>query len=207
MKAAPVKLISVLVPYVAVLLGLYIFENAWIAILVYHVGIAAFLIAGDRKALLRRIYTGWNSPLAALGVVLPAMIVPILLLLWQYMQLEATPLDFVLARFGLRGIPWLLFVAYFSTVQPFLEELYWRGHLQGDRRCVSWTDFAFGGYHVLVLAWFIKLPWLAPAFLVLAGTAFVWRHWTSKLGGLAVPLLSHAVADISIMVATCVLMQ
>ena len=54
MKTARLKLISALVPYVAVVIGLYILENAWIAIGLYHFGIAVFLIAGDRNSLLKR---------------------------------------------------------------------------------------------------------------------------------------------------------
>ena len=36
MKRAWLKLISVLVPYVAVVVGLYVLKNAWIAIGLYH---------------------------------------------------------------------------------------------------------------------------------------------------------------------------
>ena len=96
---------------------------------------------------------------------------------------------------------------YFSTVQPFLEELYWRGYLESGRKYFSWTDLAFAGYHILVLAWFIKLPWLVIAFIVLAGAAYVWRYMAARLEGLIVPLLSHIIADVSIIAVTCVLIR
>lgn len=207
MKAERLKLISVLVPYVAVLIGLYVFKNAWVAIGLYHFGITVFLIAGDRNSLLKRVCTGWNSIIAVIGIVMSVMISPIIFFFWEHMQLESIPLNSALANFGLHGTSWFFFMIYFSTVQPFLEELYWRGYLERGHKYFSWTDLAFAGYHILVLAWFIKVPWLAIAFIVLAVAAYIWRYIASKLEGLAVPLLSHIVADVSIIAVICVLIR
>ena len=52
MKTAQLKLISVLVPYVAVIIGLYVLKNAWVAIGLYHFGLIAFLIFGDILAVM-----------------------------------------------------------------------------------------------------------------------------------------------------------
>jgi membrane protease YdiL (CAAX protease family) len=207
MKTAWLKLISVLVPYVAVLVGLYVLKNAWIAIGLYHSGIAVFLIAGNRNNLLKKVSAGWNSLMVTAGVLMTAIIIFIIPFLWKYMQLENMPLNSVLTNFGLHGTSWFFFMIYFSTVQPFLEELYWRGYLECGHKYFSWTDLAFAGYHILVLAWFIKLPWLVIAFIVLTVAAYIWRYLASKLEGLIVPLLSHIVADISIIAVTYVLIQ
>ena len=207
MKSTPLKLISALVPYVAVLIGLYILKNAWIAVGLYHFGITVFLVTGNRSRLLKKAYTGWNSIASVIGILMSAMIFPIIFFFWKLMQLEGMPLSSALSSFGLHGTSWFFFMIYFSTVQPLLEELYWRGYLICSHKYFSWTDFAFAGYHILILAWFIKLPWLIIAFILLTLAAFVWRHLASKFEGLLVPLLSHIVADISIIVATYVLIQ
>ncbi len=207
MKTARLKLISALVPYIAVLIGLYVLKNAWIAIGLYHFSITVFLIAGDKNSLLKRVCTGWNFRIAVVGIVMSVLIFPIIFFLWGHMQLENAPLNSTLANFGLYGTSWFFFMIYFSIVQPFLEELYWRGYLESNRKHFSWTDFAFAGYHILVLAWFIKLPWLVIAFIVLTVAAYIWRYIASKLEGLAVPLLSHIVADVSIVVVTCLLIR
>jgi membrane protease YdiL (CAAX protease family) len=206
-KTAWLKLISVAVPYVAVVIGLYVLKNAWISIGLYHIPIAFFLIAGDRNNLLKKIRTGWNPIMAAAGIVVSAMIFPFIFIFREYIQLENMRLNTALANFGLHGSSWLFFMIYFSTIQPFLEELYWRGYLECNHKYFPWTDFAFAGYHILVLAWFIKLPWLAVAFIILTVAAYGWRYVACKLEGLAVPLLSHIVADVSIIVATNVLIR
>ena len=199
-KHTRLKLISMAVPYVAVFVGLYVLKNAWLAIGLYHFGIIAFLIADEPGKLLKNIRSGWNFTAAVISVVVCALIVPVIFILWQYMQLENSCLKTTLTNFGLYGSSWFFFMIYFSTVQPFLEELYWRGYLECSHKCLSLTDLAFAGYHVFVLAWFIKLPWLVMAFIVLTVAAYGWRYIAYKFEGLAVPLLSHITADISIIV-------
>jgi membrane protease YdiL (CAAX protease family) len=206
-KTMPLKLFSVLVPYVAALIGLYVLKNAWVAIGLYHLGISVLLITGDGSNLLKKVPMGWNSIAVVISVVMSVMIFPILFFFWRFMQLENTSLASILTNFGLHEASWFFFMIYFSTVQPLLEEVYWRGYLGCGYQHLSWTDLAFAGYHILVLAWFIKLPWLVIAFIVLTSVAYIWRYLASKLEGLIVPLLSHIVADISIIVAIYVLIQ
>ena len=207
MKTTWVKNISVAVPYVAVLVGLYVLESAWIALGIYHLGIAGFLIAGDRGMVLAKAWRGWNLAIAAGMVVMSAMVFPAVLLLWGKMQLADAPLSVGLASVGLQGRSWLGLMVYFSTVQPVLEELYWRGYMESRHKCIAWTDFAFAGYHLLALVRFVKAPWLLVALVVLTLAAWVWRYVAGRLGGLIVPLLSHIVADMSIVAVTYILIR
>ncbi|MBC8393455.1 MAG: CPBP family intramembrane metalloprotease [Deltaproteobacteria bacterium] len=207
MKTVPPKRISIFVPYVAVLVGLCVLKNAWIAIGLYHFGMTVFLVTGNRSTLLKKAYTGWNFAATVIGILMSAMIFPIIFFFWKLMQLENMPLNTVLSNFGLHGTSWFFFMIYFSTVQPLLEELYWRGYLVHGNKCFSWTDLAFAGYHILVLAWFVKLPWLVIAFVLLTLTAYIWRYLAFKYEGLIVPLLSHVAADIGIIAAIYVLIQ
>lgn len=206
-KTTWLKLISVAVPYAAVLIGLYVLKNAWITIGLYHIPIALFLITDDRNSLLKKIRTGSNSTIAAVSIILSAMVFPIIFFFWKYMQLENVRLNNALADFGLHGSSWFFFMIYFSIIQPFLEELYWRGYLQCNHRYFSWTDLAFAGYHMLVLGLFIKPLWLVIAFIVLTAAACGFRYIAYKLEGLVVPLLSHIAADISIVTVTNVLIR
>jgi len=135
MKTAQLKLISALVPYVAVLIGLYVLKNAWIAIGLYHFGITVFLITGDRNSLLKRVCTGWDSIIAVVGIVMSIMIFPIIFFFWGHMQLESISLKSALANFGLHGTSWFFFMIYFSTVQPFLEERSQIFFMDGFRIC------------------------------------------------------------------------
>lgn len=201
------KPISAIVLYVFILIGLYLIKNAWITIGLYHLGITGFLMTGSPSMWLKRLRSGWNSTVAVMGITMSVIILPVIFIFWKFMYLKHMPLDSALTNLGLRGTSWFFFMLYFSTVQPVLEELYWRGYLGCNDLRVSWTDFAFAGYHILVLARFIKVPWLAIAFVILTMVAYIWRYISFRFGGLIIPLLSHIVADISIVFLTYILIQ
>ena len=46
---------------------------------------------------------------------------------------------------------WLLFIAYFSLVNPFIEEYFWRGVLGSNTKKFYIGDLVYAGYHALVL--------------------------------------------------------
>jgi len=68
---------------------------------------------------------------------------------------------------------------------------------------------------VLIGLYVLKKAWVAiglyhfglTAFVVLTATAYIWRYLASRLKGLAVPLLAHIAADVSIMAATFFLIR
>jgi len=107
MKTSQLKPISATAPYVAVLIGLYALKNAWIAIGLYHCGMAGFIIAADRNNLLQKARTGWNPIVAILGTAMSAMVVPIIYFSWGYVHLPGEPLAAKLATLGLPGTAWI----------------------------------------------------------------------------------------------------
>ncbi len=46
---------------------------------------------------------------------------------------------------------WPLFIAYFSLVNPFFEEYFWRGVLGSNSKKLYIGDAAYAGYHILIL--------------------------------------------------------
>ena len=177
------------------------------AIGLYHLGLVCFLMGGDKKSLLKKIFRGWNWLIAVVSIVAVGMIFPVILVSWEYMRLESVRLDIILANFGLYGSSWFLFMIYFSTVHPFLEELFWHEYLECSNKYISWTDLAFAGYHILVFGGLFRPVALVLAFVILTVIACSWRNVVYKLDGLAVALLSHIVADISIAAVANVLIQ
>ncbi|MBN1670588.1 MAG: CPBP family intramembrane metalloprotease [Kiritimatiellae bacterium] len=192
-------------PYAAVLIGLYGLRSAWCSILLYHLGIVACLLAARERHMLREALAGFAAlPLVALGAGC-LLAGPLVYVLWPVMELRHGGLAGWLAEYGLAGRSWPVFMVYFAFVHAWLEELFWRGFLRRPGAGVSALDMAFAGYHILVLRLVIRMPWPLVAFAVLAGAAWTWRRITGKYGGLAVPLITHVVADISVMLAAHVL--
>ena len=112
-----------------------------------------------------------------------------------------------LADLGLCNTAWLLFMVYYVTINPLLEELFWRGYLGSDSTFLTWNDIWFAGYHILVLVRFVTVTWIVASFLVLVGAAWFWRQLARKYNGLMVPIASHAAADLSIIAAVFFLLR
>jgi hypothetical protein len=190
--------LAIALPYTAVFLGLYVLRNAWAAILLYHMGMVTLLRLGGQEGLLRTASRGWSTPAAAgIGIVFSAGVL-LLVLLWGTISRDHIDLAETLTSLHLSGAYWWLFAAYYVTVHPVLEEIFWRGYLNRAHRSPVVTDIAFAGYHVLVLCIFIKWPWALVSFGVLLFASWSWRKLAARYCGLSVSIASHAAADLSV---------
>ena len=197
----PLRYLTALVPYVAVALGLYVFECGWASILLYHLGIGAVLVVSGYGPGRARLLEGWRvGPVLLLALAFLAS-GPLLFLLWPCVKQAAVDLPVKLYALGLDGGVWWAFMVYYALVNPFVEELFWRGYLGSNARGITGSDLLFGGYHWVVLACFVDLGWNIFTVAVLIGAGWLWRQLAHRLGGHAFGVFTHAVADISVIVA------
>ena len=194
-----VRLLAPAVPYLAVLIGMYTsINNAWAAILLYHLGIIAVLVLA-RYWKLGRLLKTTEDILVLAGVVLGSAAAGFLIYwLWAIIKLAELILTDELSALGLVNAPWFLFIIYYFTVNPLLEEMFWRGYLGSPKVLPTWNDIWFAGYHVLVLFAFAAWPWVILSFMALVITAWFWRQLARRYQGLLLPIASHAAADASI---------
>lgn len=201
------KLIAAFVPYLAVLLGMTLFRNAWMALLLYHLGIIACFVMLKPRRIWEKMRAGWNAPLLLPAVGVCALAVPVVYFMWPFFESADGVLPEWLAQYGLTGWAWLLLIPYFSLIHPVLEEFHWRGIAPDSWRWLCWQDLLFAGYHVLVLYQLIYWPWLFLVFGVLVVSSVFWR-WTAKeFGGYGVSILTHATADAGVIIAVCLLLK
>jgi hypothetical protein len=201
------KLLAALGPYLAVLIGMHLFRSAWLAILLYHAGILAFLVCRRPAGLWRRMWFGMKNPLLFPGLVVCAMAAPVVYFMWPWFAASETILPEWLATYGLAGRAWLLLIPYFSIVHPALEEVHWQAISPKRRKGLCWQDVLFAGYHVVALFQLIKAPWLFLVFTVLAGSSVFWRWAADRFGGYGLPILTHAAADAAVVVGVHFLLQ
>lgn len=195
------RVLPAALPYACVILGLYAFHSAWGTVLAYDASILVLISRSGRMDAWRAARAGWS---ARPGLLLSALCVtagPVLAALWPWMRSEGRTLSESMAALGLSGSSLAAFAIYYATVHPALEEVLWRGMLSSTRPGLSWTDGAFAGYHLLVLPLFVWWPWAVVSCAVLTGAAWLWRRLASTYGGLAIPIMTHAVADAAIILA------
>lgn len=194
------------VPYIAVYVGMYRFDSAWMAMLLYHAGMIIFLLLTRRGSLFKSLIEGFSAKvfIALIPVYLSAGV--IIYFFWQVAKVDQGDLAAALAAFGLHSGNLLGFVIYYCLVNSTLEEVFWRGALIEENRFPSWSDLLFSGYHCLVVALFVSFAWVVLGFVVLLVGAWIWRTIARIHKGLALPWLTHFVADFGVMAAVYLLL-
>lgn len=202
-----INLFAAWIPYIAVLIGMYLFQSAWLAILLYHIGVIGFLFFRKSTGLWMRMGRGLGTPLLVPGLIVCAMAAPVVYFMWPWIAISENILPRWLAYYGLSGWAWWLLIPYFSIVHPILEELLWREIGSDCNPRICRQDLMFAGYHVLVLFQLVKTPWLILVFVVLTSSSIFWRWAARRFGGCLLPTLTHAVADAGVMIAVHLLMD
>ena len=194
------RFLAPLLPCGAVLVGMIGLRDIWTTLLLYHAGMLLCLVTAGRREGLPPLGRGpWRIAVAA--ALVSATCGPLFVVLWPLLESRVGNLSMQLADLGLPGTRLLFFAAYYATVHPVLEEVYWRGWLGPATTRPHWNDLAFAAYHGLTLAFFIEAPWILPCVAVLAAAAWLWRLATLRWRGLLVPILSHAAADFAVIAA------
>lgn len=200
-KTILLKFISPITPYLAVGFGLYILANGWITFLLYHAGLLCFIFLAGKRSIFRNIFSGWNMQAGVIAIFICSLAGPLLYFIWPLISIDPKGLSAQLGALGLEGRGWIIFVFIFIVINPLMEEVFWRGFLEGKGKLPQLADIIFAGYHLPVLAFFIKPGWLIPALAVISCGGWVWRRLSRISGGLAVSLASHIAADVSIVTA------
>jgi len=194
-----------LIPYLAMVLGLYALESAWASFVIYHGLVLAVLLGQKDRPHWRSLRAGWDPGLG-LGAILFGLTGGVTLyLLAPLAKVDAALLAPALDRLGLHGTSWFFFVVYHALVNPWFEEVFWRGKLGDESSRPVFTDALFAGYHVLVLVLFLDWPWVVLSFVILTAAGWLWRQLRARCRGLLVPVISHMAADASIMAVAFVL--
>ncbi|MHB1458337.1 MAG: hypothetical protein ACYC0V_15625 [Armatimonadota bacterium] len=188
---------SALIPYAAVLVGIYVLGNVWAAILGYHIGAVICMMLN------RDLSSGQSQPddrsasLAAFNMLVGLLAGILLYVLWPMLGISA---DFG-ARLNALGLTsWPAFGIYYCAANPIIEELFWHRNLETESPYPAWNDFMFAGYHMLVLALFMRWEWLIPSYILLVFASWIWGQTSRLKHGFPIIIASHLLADIGIIV-------
>ncbi|MEM9443731.1 MAG: CPBP family glutamic-type intramembrane protease [Verrucomicrobiota bacterium] len=186
-------------PFQAMFLGLYIFENAWVTIILYHFLMLLAMSISLSNEDFSKIFKGLNLPSCLLigGIYLQAG--PCLFFIHKY--IDTSSWLSILSEWGLSGWSLGLFMLYFFTVNPVLEESFWRNLLGSKSKKLIIEDVLFGTYHSMILVHFVPVSILLVSVSALIIAAYIWRQQTTRLGGTLVPIMTHAAADLSLIMA------
>ena len=151
------KWLALLIPYISAIFGLYAFNNIWLAVGIYHILILIFLASSNKLDLDKNLYKGWDLKIGWLAIAI-GFLAGIIIFLTIPLITTTEHLNNALVNLGLGNMKSLLvFILYWSFVNPIIEVVFWRGYLQDKNKKIAPIDFAFSGYHLLYLVFLI--PW------------------------------------------------
>jgi len=196
------KWLAPILPYLAVWAGLFFFRNAWITLIGFHIAIL-FVLAVIHSSLPTNILFKSKHPKWVLFSVLFCSTSGIgLYFLWDIFGV-VRDLSTQLQSIGLNSSTWAGFIAYFSLVNPFIEEYFWRGVLGNNSTRLFVGDILYAGYHVLVLWDRVHPLAILFAVAILTSAGWVWRQISRLDEGLLSAVLGHAAADFLILTVVC----
>jgi hypothetical protein len=185
-------------PYLAIWAGLFLFKNAWVTLIGFH--LAIFLtLAVIRPSLPVHILSKSKSP----GWIFISALIGStsgigLYFFWDVFGFTHD-LPAQLQSIGLTPSSWFGFIAYFSLINPWVEEYFWRGAAGNDTKKLHVMDIVFAGYHALVLWGRVDPFFITLAVIILVSAGWIWRQISREDGGLLAAVMGHMVADFSIL--------
>lgn len=192
------KWLAAVPPYLAVWAGLFLFHSAWGALVGFHAAIlfALFWLKPSLSFDILWKPAGWRSVLTS--ILLCSLGGFGLYLLWDVLGIAAD-LSAKMLALGLDDRLRFGFVVYFSIINPFMEEYFWRGALGSRSKSFYIGDLVYAGFHALILWGKAHILAIVLAISALTFIGWFWRQVYRRDGSLLAPVLGHMAADFSIL--------
>ena len=187
-----------IIPYLAVWAGLFLFKSAWLTLVGFHIAVLLMLWFLHPNLPINILFKS-KYPKWILASILFCSTSGIgLYFLWDVFGI-ANNLPAQLQSIGLTSLSWPPFIAYFSLVNPFIEEYFWRGVLGSNSKKLYIGDAVYAGYHALVL-WGRVIPLsILFAVIIITSAGWLWRQIARENDGLLASVLGHMIADFTIL--------
>lgn len=187
-----------ILPYLAVWAGLFLFRNAWLTLIGFHIAIALVLLVVRSNIPISILFKSKYSKRILASIFFCATSGIGLYFLWDVFGV-ANDLPSQLRSIGLNSSSWPVFIAFFSLVNPFIEEYFWRGVLGDISKKLIVGDLIYAGYHAIVLWGRVHPLSILLAVIILISAGWFWRQISRKDNGLLAAVLGHMIADFTIL--------
>ena len=198
------KWVAPILPYLAVWAGSFLLKSAWLSLIGFHCAILLTLAITRPEIPVRILVQGGSLKWLLANLLLCGISGIGLYFLWDRFGM-AGDLPAQLRAVGLTPSSWPWFIAYFTLVNPFIEEYFWRAYLGSGTQGFYIGDLIFAGYHGLIMAGKVHVPAIIFALTCLTFIGWFWRQTRRAESGLLAPVVGHMAADLSILV--CVMLK
>jgi membrane protease YdiL (CAAX protease family) len=169
------KWFTPILPYLAVGIGLFWFHNGWITLLGFHLGIFVSLLLAKPDMPVQILFKSNKFRWICLSTFLCGSSGFSLYFLRACFGITSD-LPAQLESFGLTKSILPLFIAYFVCINPLLEEYFWRGYLGSQTKRLFASDFAYAGFHGLILIGKMQTSAVIYSLIALVLAGWFWRQ-------------------------------
>jgi membrane protease YdiL (CAAX protease family) len=194
------KWLTPLLPYLAVAIGLFWFEHAWLTLLGFHFAIILSLLLAKSSFPIKNLFKSNDIRWVILSILLCGSSGISLFFFWSYFGIPGE-LPAHIESYDLTRTTWPLFITYFVLANPLIEEYFWRGYLGSPARNLYTSDFLYAGFHALVLVNKMQTAAILYSLVVLVLAGWFWRQLARIDGGLLASVSGHMAADFTILMA------
>jgi len=192
------KWLTPILPYLAVWAGLFFLKSAWFTLIGFHISILIALAVIRPHIPIGILFKSNHSKWILISVLFCSTSGIGLYFLWDVFG-TVGDLPLRLQSIGLNSSSWFAFIAYFSLINPFVEEYFWRGVLGSHSKKLHVGDVIFASYHALILWGRVHPLSILFAVIILISAGWLWRQISREDGGLLAAVLGHMTADFSIL--------
>ena len=194
------KWLTPLLPYLAVGIGLFWIRNALFAVIGFHIAIVISLLLTKSSVPVRVLFQSRDIRWVVLSILVCGSSGILLYFFWSYFGV-VSDLPAHIDSYDLTHSTWPVFIAYFSLVNPMVEEYFWRGYLGSPTKGLHGSDFFYAGFHALILWEKVRVGSILYSLVVLVLAGWFWRQLARRDAGLLAPVLGHMAADFTIVMA------
>jgi membrane protease YdiL (CAAX protease family) len=209
--------ILALVAPLSVFMGVVVFNNVIVTFFLFHIIVCLLIplfdlvIFGGKALSVALEYLGFKNfnrgiiPGISLGLIYSVSIF-LFFAFFNSFIMDAAQIRDLLTVWNVDSLNIVLFLFFMIFANSIFEEVYWRGYIFcslksiiATRTVIFFTSLCYSSYHLITTLYIFPVIYSLLFTLIVFTAGMIWGYLRDRYDSLAAPVISHLMADLSIM--------